>query len=63
MKVLNDDNFDEAIKRVNKDEFLADWIIMFCDFTLSKKCKDINPKIEELAENLEGDVQVAKVNV
>ena len=42
---------------------MADWIINFCDFNLSNKCKKMQILMEDLAESLEGEIQVANVNV
>ena len=60
---LTDETFDDAIKVKNNDAQMADWIINFCDFNLSNKCKKMQILMEDLAESLEGEIQVANVNV
>jgi len=54
---LNEDNFDEEIKR-NPGPILVDFWTAWC-----KPCKAIAPTLEEIAEEMLGRACVGKVNV
>jgi thioredoxin 1 len=54
---LTDDSFDEQIKKL-QGPVLVDFWAAWC-----APCKMIAPSLEEIADEMAGDVNVAKVNV
>jgi thioredoxin 1 len=55
--VLTDDNFDERVMKSTRP-ILVDFWAAWCG-----PCKIIGPTLEELASELAGQAQIAKVNV
>ena len=57
VKVLTDDNFDAEVLRSDRPTLVDFWAV-WCG-----PCKMIAPVVEELAEEYEGKIKVAKLNV
>ena len=60
--ILNDDNFEELTQATSGSN-TGDWLIMFCEKSRFKKCRDIIPFWNELSEVLHGKTTVAYVDV
>ena len=59
---LTDDNFEHDTQATTGST-TGEWLILFCDFTKFKRCKDLVPVWDELAGVLYGRITVASIDV